>query len=224
LAIIVVMVTLAACLLVFAPLGFFCGMRLFAANALIASSYVLGAILWIACALITFSLWGWIALIIGLVLFGLGIVPMAMLALAIDALWVSLCALTFLLVATFAIRFLGFWYMALLAKAEDEALKQSAWRTADDEIPTEKNWDVALEAAATTSGVDFVSSVMTGDPKTDATIVDAYISLDPDAFAKWYEGYTGKPLPNVAPETSLPSRADPDDSHRDPAAPSHLGS
>jgi hypothetical protein len=54
--------------------------RAFSAAGLMIASYVFGACLWITSLLLTYELWGTIAVIIGLAVVGIGIVPVALLA------------------------------------------------------------------------------------------------------------------------------------------------
>jgi hypothetical protein len=92
---------------IFLILGMFRATRKLAGVGLVVSSYVFAVTLWAYSAVVTFTYWGWIGLIIGLVLLGVGVVPMSFLALALEAnrLWVV--GFGFLLVATFGARILG---------------------------------------------------------------------------------------------------------------------
>jgi hypothetical protein len=108
----VVWITTLVSVLVLAPLGFFIRTRGMAGVGLIVASWVLGAILWGYGALFTFTLWGWPALIIGLLFVGIGVVPMAFLALAINSGWAWIGNLSALLVAVIGFRLLGLWYIS----------------------------------------------------------------------------------------------------------------
>ena len=47
---------------------------------LVVSSYPLGAFVWFYSAGVTFTLWGWVGLVVGIFIMGFGVVPMAILA------------------------------------------------------------------------------------------------------------------------------------------------
>ncbi len=74
-------------------------------------SYVFGATLWFWSLLITYTLWGWVALIIGLVIAGVGVLPIALLATAIKGEWTVFGELLFLMVATFGTRGMGLYFV-----------------------------------------------------------------------------------------------------------------
>jgi hypothetical protein len=71
-------------------------------------SYIFGATTWFLGAAVTFGSFGWIGLIIGIFIFGIGVVPLGIIGaffkLGINELGVSLCAM---LVITLAARFAG---------------------------------------------------------------------------------------------------------------------
>lgn len=59
--------------------------RGFSALGLLIASYAFGAILWVWSLLLTLQLWGALAVIIGLLIMGIGIVPVAILAVIFHA-------------------------------------------------------------------------------------------------------------------------------------------
>ena len=65
---------------------------------------------------VTYEAWGIGGVIIGLVIAGIGIVPVAMLAVLLHGEWQALIVFVILIVLTFGLRALGFW----LAKKVDE--------------------------------------------------------------------------------------------------------
>ena len=77
------------------------------------ASYVFGVTLWFWSLLVTYTLWGEIALIIGLLIAGVGVLPIALLATVFKGEWKLLGELFLLLVATFGTRFLGLHFLAL---------------------------------------------------------------------------------------------------------------
>jgi hypothetical protein len=92
------------------------------------SSFVFGASLWFMSALITFTLWGTFALIVGLFLLGLGVVPMAIIAAAMRSLggdsryWSVFGFQLFLLLLTFGARGLGLYFTTTDINAEIQRL------------------------------------------------------------------------------------------------------
>ena len=72
-------------------------------------SYVLGLSLWVWSLLLTYSIWGGVAVFIGLFLFGVGIVPVAMLATLFHGMWSDLGQLVLGLVLVFGSRILAIW-------------------------------------------------------------------------------------------------------------------
>jgi hypothetical protein len=101
------------------PLAAFRITRGFAGLALTILSYVFGATAWLYGAACSFMAFGWIGLIIGLILAGVGVVPLAMVAgifkseVPIMVTWILLA----LVAATILARVAG---LAMLAKSGDE--------------------------------------------------------------------------------------------------------
>ena len=99
--------TVIACVAVVIPLALIKRTRHIGGGFLLFGSYVLGAFLWFYSAGVTFTLWGWTGLIIGVFLMGIGVVPMAILAGFLKG-FSSLAITTIvLIVLTFAARFTG---------------------------------------------------------------------------------------------------------------------
>lgn len=94
-------------LFIFLPLGLFKKTRGAGGTGLYYASYVHGLSLWVAGFLLTYALWGTVALIIGLFMLGVGVVPIAMLATAFAGEWSIFFQLLILLVLTFGSRGLG---------------------------------------------------------------------------------------------------------------------
>ena len=81
--------------------------RGFSSIALLISSFVFGVILWIQELLLTWSIWGLGAVVIGLLLVGVGVVPIAMLATLIEGMWGPLINLVLLIILTFGSRWVS---------------------------------------------------------------------------------------------------------------------
>jgi hypothetical protein len=69
-------------------------------------------VLWFYGAIFTFTYWGWIGLIIGLIVAGVGVVPMGFVALALQSEWMWVGNLALLLASLVICRILGSWYLA----------------------------------------------------------------------------------------------------------------
>ena len=78
--------------------------RGFSSIALYIASYVFGVTLWMEGLLLTLGIWGFTAVIIGIVMGGVGVVPIAMLATLIERMWFPLVELVLLTILTFGGR------------------------------------------------------------------------------------------------------------------------
>ena len=108
---------LAVSVLALAPLAAFRETRGHAGLGFFIVSYVFGTTLWVWSLLLTYVLWGGAALLIGLFLGGVGVLPIALLATAFKGMWSMFGQLILVLVATYATRAFGF---NLIQKAERE--------------------------------------------------------------------------------------------------------
>lgn len=116
-------VAFSICLLLFGlilmPLAYFRRTKVIAGNGMVIASYVFGLTLWLWGFLLTYAIWGATAVIIGLFIAGVGVVPIAMLATLINAEWSTLIQLVILTALTFGVRF---WGAYLVERAEQSAL------------------------------------------------------------------------------------------------------
>ena len=78
--------------------------RRIASGALFIASYIFGVTLWMEGLLLTLSIWGLGAVFIGIILGGVGVVPIAILATLINSMWGPLIELALLTIATFGSR------------------------------------------------------------------------------------------------------------------------
>ncbi|MGI8437322.1 MAG: hypothetical protein ACR2NX_10525 [Chthoniobacterales bacterium] len=85
-------------------------------------SYVFGVTLWVWSFLTTYVLWGGIAVIIGLLMVGVGVLPIALLATAFKGMWSLFGELLFVTVATFATRGFGLYLASRDQRYRDEQL------------------------------------------------------------------------------------------------------
>ena len=89
---------------VFLPLAIPTVTRGFSSIALFVASYIFGATLWIYGFLLTLLIWGVGAVIFGLIIAGIGVVPIAMIATLLKGMWRQLIDLVLLTVMTFGCR------------------------------------------------------------------------------------------------------------------------
>lgn len=101
------MITLAICILILLPLAIFRATRPLAGNGFFIGSYVFGVTGWFMGLLLTLTLWGGVAALFGLFFFGIGVVPIAMLATLFNGMWLELGLLILAIVLTFGCRILG---------------------------------------------------------------------------------------------------------------------
>jgi len=96
--------------IIFLPLGIFKKTRSVSAFGFVMSSYVYGLTLWFWALLLTYLIWGTTAVFIGLFIAGIGVVPIAILATALNGEWAITGQIILLLVLTFGSRMLGFYF------------------------------------------------------------------------------------------------------------------
>lgn len=106
-------IVLAIDFLVFLPLSLFERLRGFTGGAIYLSSFVFGLIAWLFGFILTYTIWGLTAVIIGLIFMGGGVVPMAMLATAVNGYWEPFFIVFCMGVLTFATRMFGMHMMEI---------------------------------------------------------------------------------------------------------------
>ncbi len=109
--------------LIILPLGIFKKTKGASAIGLVISSYVYGLTLWFWALLLTYLIWGTVAVFVGLFIAGVGVVPIAILATAIKSEWAITGQIILLLVLTFGSRMLGFYF----AQRADELAYESSY-------------------------------------------------------------------------------------------------
>lgn len=72
------------------------------------SSYVYGLSAWIYGLAVTLAFWGWVAVIIGIFLGGIGVVPIGMLTSVFNGRWDIFWTLLFTVILTYSARIIGF--------------------------------------------------------------------------------------------------------------------
>ena len=109
-------------ILILLPLAALRATRALSGSGFVLSSFVFGATLWFWGLLITFFMWGFIGVFVGLVIMGVGVVPIGMLAAAINGEWGVVGQLLLLAFMTFGARFFGIF----LASTGDAAYEAPA--------------------------------------------------------------------------------------------------
>jgi len=107
-------IVLGLCIFVLGPLAIIPATRPIAGVCYFIASYLFGLTGWFMGLLLAWMLWGLWAVIVGLVIFGVGVVPVAMLATLVNGRWWDLGFLLLAVVLTFGTRLLG----AALAESE----------------------------------------------------------------------------------------------------------
>jgi hypothetical protein len=102
--------TFGVCLLI-APLLLFRGARGFVGNTYITASYVFGITTWVWSLLLAYSYWGVFAVIIGLVIMGVGVFPVALLACLFHANWSTAGELFLAGIMIYIVRFIGAFFI-----------------------------------------------------------------------------------------------------------------
>lgn len=100
-------ITMGATVLILLPMAAFHQTQRQAATGLMYAASIFGITLWVWGLLLTYNLWGGGAVLLGLVLLGVGVVPMAMLATGLAEMWSTLGQLVLLAVLTYGTRRLG---------------------------------------------------------------------------------------------------------------------
>lgn len=104
-------------ILVLLPLSFFKKTRPFAGFMLMTASYVFGLAAWLKGFLWAYNIWGVVGVLIGVFLFGVGVVPVGALALLLNGMWEPLFALLLTVGTMYACRTCSVY---VLTKAENE--------------------------------------------------------------------------------------------------------
>lgn len=102
-------ITLAIALFILSPMAVFSRTRMFAAYGFAVCSLVFGFSAWIFSVVVAYNLWGLVALVIGLVFAGIGVVPVAFLAALFKGEWMILLMVVVLVILTFGSRLLALY-------------------------------------------------------------------------------------------------------------------
>ena len=124
------------CVLVLLPLCIFRKLRPWCGVGFVYSSYIFGILLWAFSCLFVVDVWGYFALVVGLLLAGVGVVPVALLASVIRGEWSVFGNVLFGIVLAFGIRYFGLW----LATPKEEKRKDVFYECdEEDKLQIEAN-------------------------------------------------------------------------------------
>ena len=83
--------------------------RSFVGKATTVLSYPVAFTVWLWGFLLVFIAWGWLGVIIGLVLLGVGVVPLGLIALILDGVWSGVGQMVLAVALVMAMRYAGTW-------------------------------------------------------------------------------------------------------------------
>ncbi len=110
-------------LLILLPLGIFKKTKDLSATGLLISSYIIGATTWVWSFLIAYILWGFVGLLTGLFIGGIGVIPIAVIASIFHGEWSVVGKLILLLIVTFGFRSLSFY---IATKSENKEFYENS--------------------------------------------------------------------------------------------------
>lgn len=102
-------VAIILCMTVLPMFALFKKTRIIAGIGYYISSYFLGLATFIQCLLITYAFWGWIGIILGLLLAGVGIIPFGLIASAIHGEWFIAGSILVNLIFVVGTKKIGLW-------------------------------------------------------------------------------------------------------------------
>lgn len=86
--------------------------RNFTGSGIVLGTYIGGAIFWLLCFYVTYQLWGFLGIFVGVLFFGLGVFFTALLALIFDGQLMGALGFAFVLAQIFFFRFIGNWIIS----------------------------------------------------------------------------------------------------------------
>jgi hypothetical protein len=134
----------ALCIVVFFPLSLFRFTRIVPTWGFLFSSFLFGIGVWILGFLVTYDLWGGLGVFFGMCFFGIGVVPLGIIAAALKGIWWMVGTLVYGLVLTIGSRGLALY----LAKKCDRDRQQAAQRELErlDGVQVAKEFREIFEA------------------------------------------------------------------------------
>ena len=98
-------------LLIFLPAGYFLKNKELSGKSLLFSSFFLGITLWLWCLVLTFKAFGWLGVLIGVILLGVGMIPAGILAVIVTQQFNVLLILLLIGVSIVIFRKVGLFYL-----------------------------------------------------------------------------------------------------------------
>lgn len=144
-------------LLIVLPLLMFRRTRGLASTVLFLTSYLFGLTTWVYGFLVTYSFWGIIGVLLGVFVFGVGVVPFGVIASAINGQWWIVGGLLYGVFITFGSRLLAL-YIADKADTHIEAT------TVLEQLPKGENSELNCENCGQTLSIDSKFCVNCGKP------------------------------------------------------------
>ena len=115
-------IAIVVCVFVLLPLCIFRKTRPWAGVAFVYVSYLFGVMLWAYSCLYIAEVWGYVAMGLGLLFAGVGVVPMAFVAALFRGEWAAFLSVVFGIVLTFGTRFLGIRLSIIPTPQREETL------------------------------------------------------------------------------------------------------
>jgi GYF domain 2 len=122
----------AACVIIFFPLALIRGTRFISVYGFFCSSFLFGLHLWLVSLVHVYNYWGLKGVIIGTLMFGVGVVPIAFLAEVLHSEWMYAAVIVGLVVLTYASRIFALW---LATKIEEQRQPRDAVGTSQPVQP-----------------------------------------------------------------------------------------
>jgi len=116
-------------IIIFLPLGIFKKTKGIASFGFYLSAYVYGLTIWVWSLLLTYFFWGALAVFIGLFIAGIGVIPTAILATALNGELIVTGQIVLLLIFTFVTNMLGNYF----AEKAEESFKKDAIKEVEGE-------------------------------------------------------------------------------------------
>lgn len=196
--VVIFVITFGIALFILTPISIFKKARGFAGNGLVISSFIFGLTLWVWSFLLAYIIWGGLGIFIGLSLFGVGVVPIAMLATLSKGMWTILGQLIFLIILYFGSRFFGVFLTESYNRSKKKRLinNSNAEKTDNDllneyeAVPEEMKVQEIPEGAKTY--VEFINEYPLTDEILDKNTEEELDKLLNDKYAEYMDEYVAK--------------------------------
>lgn len=97
-------------------------LRIFTGSGIVLGTYIGGVVFWLLCFYVTYSLWGALGIIVGVLFVGLGVFATAVLALLFDGQFGTGFYFIFILAQIYIFRLVGFWIISKYRSKEDNSV------------------------------------------------------------------------------------------------------